>query len=120
FNAGRPRLAPGPVSLSTALVVVSSPALGGEPVVHVLAGLVLGHAIALLNLALELIAAAVDDVEVIVSELAPLFLYLAFDLLPISFHAIPIHYLFSSVCCHGNAACGEWFLISEPSLMSGV
>src|SRR5215467_2228712 len=119
-DAGRPRLAPGPMSLPTIVIVIPSPALGGEPVVHVLAGLVLGQTIALLKLALELIAAAVDDVEVIVGELAPLLLDPAFDLLPVSFHAIPVHYLFSSICCEGNAGCSEWFLISEPSLILGV
>src|SRR5262245_28287551 len=74
-----------------------SPALAGEPVIHVPADLVLGQTVTLLNLALELVAASVDDVEVIVGELAPLFLDLAFDLLPVPFYAIPIHYLFSSV-----------------------
>src|SRR5215468_3931760 len=32
-----------------------------------------------------------DDVEIIVCQLAPLLFHFSFDLLPISFHAIPIH-----------------------------
>jgi len=52
----------------------------GEPSIHVLAGLVLGDAVALLNLALELIALAVDGREVVVGEVAPLLLDLAREL----------------------------------------
>jgi hypothetical protein len=96
-NAGRPRRKPGPVSLPTSLIVIQSPALGGDPVIHVPADLVLSQTIPPLNLALELIPPAVDDVKVIVSELTPLFFDLTFHLLPISFDAIPIHYLLSSL-----------------------
>src|SRR6516162_669493 len=83
------------------------PALGGEPIVHVLANLILRQAIALLELAFELISTPVDDVEVIVSELPPLLFHLAFDLFPVSFHATPIHYLISLIGCSGNAMCGR-------------
>src|SRR5262249_52325761 len=69
----------------------TSPGLRVIPIVDVLANLVLRDAVALLDLAFELIAAAVDDVEIIVGELAPLLLDLAFDLLPVSFDAIPVH-----------------------------
>src|SRR5690348_10636358 len=62
-----------------------------EPVVHVLAGLILGIAITLLQLAFELLAAALDDVEIVVGELAPLLLGGALELLPVAFHAVPIH-----------------------------
>src|SRR4029453_9226026 len=67
-----------------------------EPVVDVLLHLVLGIAVAGLDLALELLAVAVDLGDVVVGELAPLFLHLAGDLLPIAFDAIPIHRQFLS------------------------
>src|SRR5215831_19373147 len=63
-----------------------------HPVVDVLARLVLCDAIAFLNLAFELLTLAGDFVEIIVREMAPLLLDLAFELLPVSFNAIPIHY----------------------------
>ena len=64
---------------------------GPEPVVDVLADLVLGEAVALLQLAFELFAAALDDVEIVVGELAPLFLGRALELLPVAFNPVPIH-----------------------------
>src|SRR5215207_6801578 len=64
---------------------------GPEPVVHVLADLVLGKAVALLQLAFELLAAALDDVEIVIGELAPLLLGRAFELLPIAFNPVPVH-----------------------------
>src|SRR5690349_9811542 len=64
------------------------PALRAVPGVDVLADLILGEAVALLNLAFELVAAAVDDIEIVIGELAPLFLHLALDLLPVPFDAI--------------------------------
>src|SRR5262245_26866873 len=54
-------------------------------------GFVLRHAVALLKPAAELHALALDDVEVVAGELAPLLLNLAFELLPIAFDTIPIH-----------------------------
>jgi hypothetical protein len=42
------------------------------PVVDVLFGLILRETVSLLDLPLQLLAPAVDDVEVIVGELAPL------------------------------------------------
>src|SRR5579863_2132802 len=62
-----------------------------EPVVHILVNLILGEAVALLELAFELIAAAFDDVEVIVGKFAPFFLGGALELFPIAFDAVPIH-----------------------------
>src|SRR3954469_1506902 len=67
------------------------PLLGAVPVVDVLANLVLGDAVPLLDLALKLVALAAHDIEIVVGQLAPLLLDLAFDLLPVSFDAIPIH-----------------------------
>src|SRR5438552_19080010 len=62
-----------------------------EPVVHILVNLILGEAVALLQLAFELIAAAFDRVEIVVGELAPFLLGLAFELLPVAFDPVPIH-----------------------------
>jgi hypothetical protein len=45
---------------------------------------VLSHAVALLNLASELITVADDDLEVVIGEFAPLLPRLACDLFPIS------------------------------------
>jgi hypothetical protein len=56
-----------------------------------LANLVFGKAIALLDFAFELVAMARDNVEIVVRQAAPLLLDLPFDLLPVSFNAIPIH-----------------------------
>ena len=44
-----------------------------------------------MDFALQLVPFPIDDVEVIVGELAPLLFDLAFHLLPISFNAIPVH-----------------------------
>jgi hypothetical protein len=63
------------------------PLLRRIPIVDVPAHLILGKAIALLDLAFQLLAAAVDCVQVVAGELAPLFLDLALDLLPICFGA---------------------------------
>src|SRR5205807_9239770 len=62
-----------------------------EPVVYILVDLILGEAVALLQLAFELFTPAFDDVEIVVGELAPLLLGLALELLPIAFDAVPIH-----------------------------
>src|SRR5258707_450555 len=49
------------------------------------------EAVALLQLAFQLIAATLDHVEIIIGEFAPLLLGLAFDLLPVAFNPVPIH-----------------------------
>src|SRR6185437_3597490 len=67
------------------------PSLATKPVVDVLAHLILGVAIASLEFSFELLAIAVDLGDVVVSEIAPLLLHLAGELLPVSFDAIPIH-----------------------------
>src|ERR1043165_1581444 len=69
------------------MILLQSP----EPVVHVLADLVLGEAVALLQLAFELVAAALDDVEIVIGELAPLLLRRALELLPVTFNPVPVH-----------------------------
>jgi len=55
-----------------------------QPVVDVLAHHVFCQAITLLELAFELVALAVDGGQIVVGELTPLFLDLAFGLLPVS------------------------------------
>src|SRR5712691_3668976 len=62
-----------------------------EPSVDLALGFVLGNAVALLQAAGELGALALDHIEVIVGELSPLLPNLAFELLPVSFNAIPVH-----------------------------
>jgi hypothetical protein len=54
------------------------------PVIDFLFGLILLIAVALLDLAFELILLARYRVKIIVGQLAPLFLYLALDLLPVT------------------------------------
>src|SRR5688572_32371811 len=62
-----------------------------EPIVDLIPGLILRVAIALLNLAFELIALAVDLGQIIIGEFAPLLLDLAGELFPVTLDAIPIH-----------------------------
>src|SRR5690349_18011892 len=64
---------------------------GLEPVVDVLSHLVLRDAVALLDLAFELLTFSVHLGEIVVRELTPFLLDLAFGLLPVSFDAVPIH-----------------------------
>jgi hypothetical protein len=74
-----------------------------EPGIDLALGLVSRHAVALLKPAAELRALTLDDVEIVVGELAPLLLSLAFELFPIAFNSIPIHRAspvsFSRLCC---------------------
>src|SRR5438477_10202029 len=71
-----------------------------KPVVDVLLHLVLGIAVASLELALELLTAAVDLGEVVVGQLAPFLLDLAGELLPVAFDAIPVHAGLHCCACH--------------------
>ena len=75
------------------------PSLVTKPVVNVLPHLILGVAVAGLDSSFELFAVAVDLGDVVVSELAPLLLHLAGQLLPVPFNAIPIRSLLHS--CQG-------------------
>jgi hypothetical protein len=75
--------------------VVAGGALPGR---DLLLGLVLGHAITFLDLAGQLGATTLDDVEVVVGELAPLRLDLALELLPVAFDAIPVHVMSFRSC----------------------
>src|SRR4030095_4071135 len=62
-----------------------------EPIVNILSGLILGDAVPLLDLAVQLVTTSIDDVEVVVGEMAPFLFDLALHLFPVSFNAIPIH-----------------------------
>jgi hypothetical protein len=63
--------------------------------------LIFCETVPLLNLAFELFATAIYNVEIVVSKLSPLLLDLAFDLLPVSFDSIPVN-LRRSVHCMTN------------------
>ena len=60
------------------------------PIVDLILHLILGMAVALLDLAFELFALAFYLGQIVVSELAPLFLDLAGELLPIAFNEFPV------------------------------
>src|SRR6266567_1362150 len=62
-----------------------------QPAIDLPLGFVAPNAVTLLDPADELGAFALDQIEIIVGELAPLLLHFAFYLLPVSFHAIPVH-----------------------------
>jgi hypothetical protein len=53
--------------------------------------LVLGEAVALLQLAFALLTAALDHIEIVVGELALFLLGGALELLPVTFDPVPIH-----------------------------
>src|SRR5690606_9199965 len=59
-------------------------------------GLLDRDALALLQLAEELVAAARDLVEIVVGELAPALLQAALELLPVALDAVPVHRASSS------------------------
>src|SRR5687767_11911154 len=61
------------------------------PVAYLSLGLVPGAAVALLDLADQLVAVARHLVELVVGELAPLRLHLALHLLPVAFDDVPVH-----------------------------
>src|SRR5687768_7964143 len=65
--------------------------LSAFPVVHLLLGLVARAAVALLDLAHQLVAAAFHLVELVVGELAPLLLHAALHLLPVALDGVPVH-----------------------------
>src|SRR5262249_46078124 len=62
-----------------------------HPVVDRLLGLLLLIAVALLQAAGEFLALAVDDIDVVVGELAPLLAQLAFRLGPVAFNLTQVH-----------------------------
>src|SRR5690349_17269114 len=84
----RPPLERGPFLIQRATPL---PLLTAIPIVHFLCRLIFRIAVPLLQAAFELILLAVDDIEIVIRELAPLLLDLALDLLPVTFDTIPIH-----------------------------
>jgi hypothetical protein len=66
--------------------------LGVQPIVDIFAHHVSGKTVALLDLAFELVALAVDLGEIVIGELAPLLFDFPFGLLLVSFNAIPVHF----------------------------
>jgi hypothetical protein len=62
-----------------------------QPAVDLLLGFVALNAVTFLDPADELGAFALDQIEIVVGELALLLLHFAFYLLPVSFYAIPVH-----------------------------
>ena len=70
-----------------------------EPILHILFGLVLGKAVAFLNLALELVLPPIDDVEVVVGEPTPLLLGSALELFPVPFDSIPVRRAIAPSTC---------------------
>src|SRR5829696_473837 len=77
---------------SVTLSSMSLPFLASVPVVDVTPDLVLLIPVTLLDLAFELVAAAVDHVQVVIGELAPLLFDVALELLPVPFNPVPIHH----------------------------
>jgi hypothetical protein len=75
-----------------------SQALASIPGVDLLAGLILGDSVSLLNDPFESFLVAVDLGEVVVGQFSPLLLHRALHLLPISFDSIPVH----RVLLHGT------------------
>lgn len=55
-------------------------------------GFLFGFAVAFLDFSFELLGFAVDGVEVVVGELAPLLLDFAFDLFPVAFELVAVHF----------------------------
>jgi hypothetical protein len=64
---------------------------GTDKLVHLFLGFLLHYSVAFLNPPDQLIAPAVDDCQVVVRELSPLFFYLARILLSFSLQLIPVH-----------------------------
>src|ERR1700737_2179280 len=62
-----------------------------QPAVDLSLGFIALNTVALLNPADELGTFALDQIEIVIGELAPLLLHFAFYLFPISFQAIPVH-----------------------------
>jgi hypothetical protein len=93
---------PAPTDLTNASSAPSTVRLRVVPVVYVFSDLILGDAVALLNLALELIPFTVDGGEIIVGKVSPFLFDIALHLLLISLDAIPVHFrLFACFATNG-------------------
>jgi hypothetical protein len=75
-----------PIPVREALCSVTA-----RPIVDLPLGLLLGEAVTLLDLAGKLDTAALDDIEIVIREFAPLCLGLALVLGPLAFDDIPVH-----------------------------
>lgn len=71
----------------------------GEPFVDLLLGLVFGDAVAFLDSTGKLVTPSFGPVQVVVGQLAPGLLRVAFELLPVAFDAIPIHGVVPGAAC---------------------
>src|SRR5215207_3518634 len=90
---------------SVTLSSMPLPFLASVPVVHFTSDLILLIPVTLLDLAFELIAAAVDHVQIVIGELAPLLFDVAFELLPVPF---PIHRrLLNSFAAYAAPGCQQ-------------
>ena len=69
--------------------------LSVRPIIYIFTHLILGHAVALLDFAFELVAAAVDLSEFVIGQLTPFLLDLVFRGFPVPFNLIPINSLTS-------------------------
>src|SRR5262249_13090743 len=126
-SSGRPRCAPATCFAGRATAARSrpsftapGPALGSlrvrllvEEVVHLALRFVLRAPVAFLDLAGQDLRVAVNLVEVVIRELAPLLAYLAPELLPLSLERVLVHCCASSfanrtgrLCRTGAVACG--------------
>ena len=61
------------------------------PLSQLFFGFVLGYAVALLDLASELVTAPSDDVQIVVGQFAPLLFDLASQLFPTTLNFVPVH-----------------------------
>jgi len=89
------------------------PGLAAIPIIYVLADLILGIAVTLLNLAFELVSATADDVEIVVREFAPLLFDLPLNLLPISFNLVPVHHSSPQLVIATNCGRSHWVPLPE-------
>ena len=110
--------------LSPHLIARIARNLGGfvlrlQPIVDVLAHHVFGQAIALLDLAFELVALAVDCGQIVVGELTPLFFDLPLGLFPISFDAILVHGQSSFAACASKKVWTRWRFRSREATGAG-
>ena len=104
------------VRVKAGCVELTRPILSAIPIVDFLSHLVFCVAVAFLNFALELIAASVDGRQVVVSQFSPLLFDFPFDLFPVSFHAIPIHFrILSLIDVFGRVT----VMLSQPSSRHG-
>jgi len=96
-------------NLSIGKTLFRLPALAIIPVIDIRPHTVLLDTVAFLNLSFELIPLARDLIKIVVCELTPLLFDLALNLLPVTFDAIPVHCVVSSLLSKDNAPHLYWF-----------